>query len=64
MPLLSRKKFTLSIAIALTLSLWCSTILLGQTKQPAKLDYMEFTAAVHQAASSGRPLMVLGFTET
>jgi hypothetical protein len=63
MQLFSRRIFALSIGVVLTLSLYCS-LLLGQTEQTAELEYMQFNAAADQAASSGRPLMVLGFTET
>jgi hypothetical protein len=64
MQLFSRRIFALSIGVVLTLSLYCSSLLWGQTEQTAKLEYMQFNAAADQAASSGRPLMVLGFTET
>jgi len=53
---------TSCIALALAASFLATGY--SQTEQAASLDYMSFKEAVNEAASNGRPLMVLGFTDT
>lgn len=50
--------------IALALVASCLATGYAQTEQSAPLAYKPFKEAVAEATSTGRPLMVLGFTDT